>query len=49
MTRWGHITLHALCAALFFASIQKFVVHSSTEFMLLWALALIIAWGASSR
>jgi hypothetical protein len=39
MTRLGHITLHALCAALFFASIQKFVVKSSTEIMLVWALA----------
>jgi hypothetical protein len=39
MTRWGHITLHALCAAVFFASIQKFVVKSSTEIMLIWALA----------
>jgi hypothetical protein len=39
MTRWGHITLHALCAAVFFASIQKFVVKSSNEIMLIWALA----------
>jgi hypothetical protein len=45
MTRWGHITLHALAAAVFFASIQKFVVKSSVEMMLVWALAGAIGAG----
>jgi hypothetical protein len=39
MTRWGHITLHALAAAVFFASFQKFALHSSPEIMLTWAIA----------
>jgi hypothetical protein len=39
MTRWGHITLHALAAAVFFASFQKFALHSSPEIMLTWAVA----------
>jgi hypothetical protein len=39
MNRWGHIALHALGAAVFFASIQKYVVKSAPEFIMLWAAA----------